>query len=220
MRTLLPTTRFVGKELGDFIVEEVFCESEASNNTHPMDYKIKLKCKKCNTIQTKFYTSLYRKLTFRACINCKVKFNHLLPIWNLIQKNNDPCQWANIDELAADMGVKPKDKKLIRLDSRLPWSKENCIWAKPSKMKGKVLRKGSTQTIINGRVVHCSQVAKICGISRERVRQMLRGLRPTKKGYVKATDPPMSLQQILERYSGGQQWLLNIGIENALHRIQ
>lgn len=51
-----------------------------------------------------------------------------------------------------------------------------------------------------------THVAAICGISRERVSQLARGI--NRNGTTRSRGSgPMTLEQILERYPAGRQWL-------------
>jgi hypothetical protein len=59
---------------------------------------------------------------------CDNPFNLGYKYYGALDVSYDP-RWKSIVSFCEDMGVRPQNRTLERLDSSLPYCKDNCVWA-------------------------------------------------------------------------------------------
>ncbi|MEO5366036.1 MAG: hypothetical protein H7831_06725 [Magnetococcus sp. WYHC-3] len=133
-------------------------------------------CLKCGMIKSVFYSDIYRsiKTVSQKCPRCpkdRVIDHPLYNYWIKKIKNIhqlDPS-WLNFEQFKKDVVTKPKYTKIIPINPQLPLGPQNFKIDKSNTKK---------PLTIFGITKSQSEWARICGITRERIRQRLQKYNP------------------------------------------
>ena len=82
-------------------------------------------------------------------------------------------EWMDFANFLRDMGERPEDKTIDRIDTNGNYCKENCRWATRSEQRanqGQGKRKDAVEVELNGEKMNAYKAAEILGISHDAVR--------------------------------------------------
>ena len=79
-------------------------------------------------------------------------------------KSRTPVErWKSFEMFLLDMGERPKNTSLERIDNSKPYSPENCKWAGP--LEQQLNRKATIAIVVNGEKMSMRQACKKIGVS-------------------------------------------------------
>lgn len=78
----------------------------------------------------------------------------------------DPA-WSRFEAFLQDMGEKPMNKSLDRIDNSQGYSKLNCKWSTPVEQSNNT--RGNVAICIDGKTMNCAQWCRIYGVNQSMV---------------------------------------------------
>lgn len=98
-------------------------------------------------------------------------------------------RWKEFENFLEDMGERPKDMTLDRIDSDGDYEKDNCRWATREQQVDN--RRNNIYYLVNDAIMSLKQLAKFIGVTREKLYNYIyRGYTPQEAVAKLCTNPP------------------------------